>query len=198
VTGRLLAQICLLLLCARDGFCSNWRPSEGSDLIGKKAPEFAGLVWVESKPLTLSSLRGKAVFVRFWLGECPMCLQSMPTLNYLANTYARRGLVVIGIHHPKGVSCSLEEPAAMEHLINQLNLKFPVALDNDWKTIDQYWTDKRRDFTSASMLIDRKGVIRWVHPGGLLELPPSLGGREESPAFESLEHILETVLREKV
>jgi hypothetical protein len=62
-----------------------------------------------------------------------------------------------GVHHPKGVPRSLEEPAAMERLINQLSLRFPVALDNNWKTIDQYWTDKRGDFTSASMLIDRKG-----------------------------------------
>ena len=45
--------------------------------------------------------------------------------------------------------------------------KFPVAIDPDWKTLHRWWLDRgSHDFTSVSFLIDRKGVIRHIHPGG--------------------------------
>jgi len=175
---------------------THWEPEDGAEIVGRKAPEFAGLIWVNSKPLTLAALKGKPVFVRFWLGSCPMCQGSIPTLNYLYKTYSPKGLVVIGIHHPHGVSCSLESPEKVDVVMHQWGMKFPVALDNDWKTINRYWTGKSaRAYTSSSVLIDRAGVIRWVHPGGLLALPASLGGEGDSPAFESLQQAIDVVLK---
>lgn len=170
---------------------TQWQPSEGADIIGTKAPEFAGLIWVNSKPLTMASLKGKPVFIRFWLGDCSYCQKSVPAINYLHKTYGPKGLVVIGIHHPKGAT-SLRVPDKVETVMHQwtMDASIPVALDNDWQTINRFWTGKPRDFTSASILIDGDGVIRWVHPGGTIDLPRRLGGRTASPAFESLQRAL--------
>ena len=45
--------------------------------------------------------------------------------------------------------------------------KFPIAIDEEWATLKRYWFDKGgEDFTSVSFIIDREGVIRYVHPGG--------------------------------
>lgn len=175
---------------------TQWQPSEGADIIGTKAPEFAGLIWVNSKPLTMASLKGKPVFIRFWLGDCSYCRKSIPAINYLHKTYGPKGLVVIGIHHPKGAT-SLRVPDKVETVMHQwgMNASIPVALDNDWQTINRFWTGKSRDYTSASILIDKDGIIRWVHPGGTLVLPSSLGGSESSPAFESLQRAVEKVLQ---
>ena len=43
-----------------------------------------------------------------------------------------------------------------------------IAVDRDWATLDRYWLDghPERDWTSVSFLVDRGGVIRWVHGGG--------------------------------
>ena len=49
--------------------------------------------------------------------------------------------------------------------------QFPVAIDRDWRTLRRWWLDgQHRDFTSVSFLIDQRGVIRYVHPGGTLAL----------------------------
>lgn len=177
---------------------TQWQPSEGADIIGTKAPEFAGLTWVNSKPLTMAGLKGNPVFIRFWLGDCSYCQNSIPVINYLQKTYGPKGLVVVGIHHPKGAT-PLRVPDKVKTVMHQwrMDASIPVALDNDWKTIDRFWTGKPRDFTSASILIDKEGIIQWVHPGGTIDLPRRLGGRTPSPAFESLQRAVEKCLNKK-
>ncbi|HEY9777839.1 MAG TPA: redoxin domain-containing protein [Planktothrix sp.] len=174
---------------------AHWQPKEGQDLIGTKAPEFAGLQWLNSAPLTIAGLRGKAVFIRFWSMNCPYCAATAPTLNYLNQKYGRQGLVVIAIHHPKGEGEELRAAKNVEHTANLYGFKFPVALDNDWQTLNRYWTSKSRAFTSASFLIDRQGRIAWVHDGGTFALPKRYGGDEpDSAAFDSLAVALGTAL----
>jgi len=43
---------------------------------------------------------------------------------------------------------------------------FPVALDADWAALKRWWLNQERDWTSVSFLLDRQGIIRYVHPGG--------------------------------
>ena len=45
---------------------------------------------------------------------------------------------------------------------------FPVAIDRDWITLRKWWLNKnpKARWTSVSFLIDRNGIIRYVHPGG--------------------------------
>jgi len=170
---KLSPRIFAVLFALVAAFCAPHETiavGNGSDLVGKAAPQFAdGLQWVNSKPLSLAELKGKAVFIRFWFGGCSMCEQSAPALNALQKEYAPKGLVVIGIHHPKGGRGGpLEDSKKVAELMKNWNINFPVALDNDWKTVNRFWLAKNRDFTSGSVLIDRNGVIQWVHPGGVL------------------------------
>jgi hypothetical protein len=46
--------------------------------------------------------------------------------------------------------------------------RFPVAIDDSWETLRRMWLDRvpGATFTSASLLIDREGIVRHVHPGG--------------------------------
>ncbi len=42
-----------------------------------------------------------------------------------------------------------------------------MAIDTDWKTLHRWWLDGHsRRWTSVSFLLDRRGVIRHIHPGG--------------------------------
>jgi|SRR6185436_1587531 len=76
--------------------------------------------------------------------------------------------VVIGMYHHKR-----PEPLTLESVrgvVREYGFTFPVAVDRDWRTLNRWWLDgKKRDFTSVSFLLDRRGVIRRIHPGGALE-----------------------------
>jgi peroxiredoxin len=47
--------------------------------------------------LSLTSLRGQVVVLNFWASWCPPCQSETPVLRDLAERYADRGLVVIGV-----------------------------------------------------------------------------------------------------
>jgi len=146
------------------------RPAlEGSELLGKPAPEWNAREWIGSPPLSLAGLRGKVVLVRwFTSAECPFCHATAPALNGFHKDYAARGFAVIGMyHHKRPEPLTLE---AVRKTVRDYGFTFPVGVDRDWRTLNHWWLDgHKRDFTSVSFLIDRRGVIRHIHPGGSME-----------------------------
>jgi thiol-disulfide isomerase/thioredoxin len=138
----------------------------GRDLIGRHFEKWDVGEWINSKPLTLDSLRGKVVLIRWWTAPgCPFCEASIPALNEFARRYGDRGLVVLGFYHHK--SPAPLTPAYVKEQIRKLNIEFPVAIDRDWSTLRKWWLDQHdRGWTSVSILLDRRGTVRHVHPGG--------------------------------
>ena len=68
------------------------------------APEFTQTSaedWLNSKPLTLASLRGKVVLIDFWTFGCWNCYRSFPWLNAMEKRLQGEDFVVIGIHTPE-------------------------------------------------------------------------------------------------
>jgi len=43
-----------------------------------------------------------------------------------------------------------------------------LAVDRDWKVLDRWKAPSERSFTSLTFLLDRKGRVRHVHPGGTI------------------------------
>jgi thiol-disulfide isomerase/thioredoxin len=160
----------------------------GADLIGRRFKEWEVGEWINSKPLTLASLRGKVVLIRWWTAPgCPFCEASIPALNEFARKHHDRGLVVLGFYHHK--SPAPLTPAHVKEQIQQLNLEFPVAIDRDWSTLRRWWLDKHdRGWTSVSILLDRHGTVRHVHPGGAF-FKGEIG-------YENLEKKIEALLAE--
>jgi peroxiredoxin len=137
----------------------------GEELIGTKAEEWQVSNWQNSEPLTLKSLEGKVVLVRWWTApHCPYCAASAPALNEFHENYASKGLQVLGFYHHK-----VKTPLDVKDVIafkEKMGFKFPIAIDDNWTTLKAWWLNKKNDWTSVSFLIDRKGVIRHIHPGG--------------------------------
>jgi peroxiredoxin len=135
-------------------------------LVGTKAPEWHVAGWIHSKPLALKDLAGKVVLVRWWTAPgCPFCAATAPALNEFHARYKDKGLVVIGFYHHK-VSTPLK-PDQVKRCAEKLGFQFPVAIDPQWQTLKRWWLDKgKQRWTSVTFLIDRKGVIRHIHPGG--------------------------------
>ena len=143
---------------------------EGFELIGTAAPEWEISEWIGSPPLSLASLRGKVVLVRWFAGTgCPYCGATAPALNRLHQDFAGRGLVVIGLYHHKAPGkLSLE---SVRQLARGYGFEFPVGVDRDWRTLKEWWLNgHNRSFTSVSFLLDRQGIIRQVHPGGAMAI----------------------------
>jgi thiol-disulfide isomerase/thioredoxin len=124
--------------------------------------------WFNSAPLSLDQLRGKVVFVRWFMGpSCPFCSATAPTLRALHERYAGEGLAVIGMYHHKEVTPL--DPAQVEGWIKHYGYQFPVAIDEDWTTLRRWWLDGHdRSYTSVSFLIDKAGIVRRVHLGGTI------------------------------
>ena len=136
-----------------------------NDLVGAPAREFTDLEWLDGHSRTLASLRGQVVLVRFWTDTCPYCRRTAPLLKKLDDELRARGLTVLGLYHPKPRGRPAD-CAEVEAVIKEWGLEFPIALDASWSTLDAWWlTTGDREATSASFLIDRRGIIRQIHPG---------------------------------
>jgi hypothetical protein len=57
----------------------------------------------------------------------------------------------------------------LREYVDAYGFQFPVAVDDDWSALRRLWLDRvpDADYTSASLLIDREGILRHVHEGGL-------------------------------
>src|SRR5688572_16453017 len=76
--------------------------ASSESLLGRKAPDWDGAVWLNSAPLQLSQLAGKVVLIRWWTAPgCPYCRATAPALNEFHAAYRGRGLEVIGFYHHK-------------------------------------------------------------------------------------------------
>lgn len=137
-----------------------------SSVVGKPAPGWDLAHWINAAPLTVESLRGSVVLVRWFMSpSCPFCSASAPSLNAFDEQYAPRGLRVIGMYHHKDEQPL--DPEDVQAYVKHFGFTFPVAIDTDWQTLRRWWLDEHeRSWTSVSFLLDRAGIIRYVHLGG--------------------------------
>lgn len=125
------------------------------------APNFTGISqWLNSdKSLTISDLKGKVVLVDFWTYSCINCVRTLPYLTNWYDKYHNQGFEIIGVHTPE---FQFEHDANnVQQAIKMYNIKYPVALDNDYST----WKAYGNQYWPAEYLIDAKGVIRRTHFG---------------------------------
>ncbi len=127
--------------------------------LNRKAPEISEKEWINSHPLTLTQLRGKVVAIEFWEYTCINCLRTLPHVKAWHGKYASQGLMVIGVHTPEFESS--KKRANVEKTVRELQIKYPVVLDNDYVI----WNAYGNNWWPRIFLIDREGVIRYDHIG---------------------------------
>lgn len=142
--------------------------SSGDDRIGIQAPPFKFDGWFNTEPLTLEDLKGKVVLVRWFTETCPYCASSAPALRQLYEEYHDKGFTIIGVFHPKAGRNDPLDVQRVQRAVETREFKFPVAIDWDWRngTLKDWWlTGPKRDFTSVTFVLDKSGVIQFIHPG---------------------------------
>lgn len=124
------------------------------------APELRGIEqWLNSAPTHLAELRGKVVLIDFWTYSCVNCQRTQPYLNSWYDTYHEQGLEIIGVHAPE--FAFEKNPANVEQAIRDANIRYRVALDNNFST----WNAYNNRYWPAKYLIDPAGNVRYVHFG---------------------------------
>ncbi|MBI2876547.1 MAG: TlpA family protein disulfide reductase, partial [Candidatus Tectomicrobia bacterium] len=62
--------------------------------MGELAPDFT-FPDLQGKPVRLSSLRGRVVLLNIWATWCPTCVEEMPSLQKLNESFKENDLAVI-------------------------------------------------------------------------------------------------------
>jgi len=143
--------------------------AQGGGILGTPSPEWPETRWVQGGPLRLADLRGRVVLIRFFMdSRCPLCRATAPALNGLEREFGPKRLVVIAFYTPKPRPMPTSVGEVREYA-KAFAFRFPVAVDDEWNVLRRLWLDRvpEAEFTSASLLIDRKGVVRQVQPGGV-------------------------------
>ena len=188
---RIGGLLLLMLLSINQGLIAK----EGDELIGELAPKWGTLKWMNSQPLKLSELEDKVVLIRWWTETCPFCSSSAPVLNEFHDTFKDKGLVVIGMYHPKPPGPRRQK--TLEKAVKRLGFEFPIALDMDWSRLRRYWlANSRHRWTSVSFLIDKRGKIRYIHPGGEYYKGEDETQTEAQQDYDELKGLIEKLIAE--
>ena len=140
-----LAAAALLVLAAP--------AARGADVVGQPAAAFT-LPARGGAPVSLAALRGQVVMVNFWASWCGPCREEFPLLDQMYAKYRPMGFTLLGVN---------VEPEAKdaEGFLAKTPVRFPILLDRD-NTLTKLY---RVDGMPSTVLIDRNGVVRWMHRG---------------------------------
>jgi peroxiredoxin len=120
---------------------------------GGPAPAFS-LSALDGSQATLAQYKGQVVMVNFWATWCGPCQQEMPLLDQMYKKYKPAGFTLIGVNVDK-------EAPPVKELLARKPVSFPVMLDPANQVSKAYHVDEM----PSSVIIDRKGEIRYIHRG---------------------------------
>lgn len=108
------------------------------------------LVDTEGDIYRLSKMVGSVVLVNFWTTWCPPCIEEMPSLVRLSNSFAPSRFTILAVNVQ-------EKQRRVKQFATRLGLVFPVLLDTS-REVGDAW-----DITvfPSSFLVDAKGRIRY-------------------------------------
>jgi len=120
---------------------------------GKPAPDFTLPYSSGGGSLTLSSLRGRPVYLNFFASWCAPCNEEAPAVNRMQLQYRKRGLVVIGVNE-------MEDAAKANAFLRAHHLSFRAVVDDG-----RIHTTYAGFGLPVHVFIDRKGIVKLYRAG---------------------------------
>ena len=113
---------------------------------------------LDGRPIRLSELRGKAVWINFWASWCPPCQFETPTIRSMDRRYAGRGLEIVAIQVQQTVEAGRDYASRYE-------LEYTIGADVTGSFFHLY-----RGFAlPTQFFIDPEGRLRHIVNGPLDE-----------------------------
>jgi thiol-disulfide isomerase/thioredoxin len=145
-----------------------------------------------NKPLEMD---GSVILYRWWTSGCPFCETSLPAIEQLRKKYDDKGLKMVAVYHPKPPRAVSDE--AVLNAAKAIGYSGAIAVDLDWSQLKKAYLSKgERGWTSISILVDREGVIRFVHPGPDLFPSTDKERARQDEDFRLLEKAIEALIAE--
>ena len=126
--------------------------------IGSTAPDFT-LKDLNGNTVKLSDFRGKPVYINFWASWCPPCKAEIPEIQKFYQQNKDKVAVL-------AVNLTFNDKLSdVVNILKANNANFPVLLDTNANSsvADTYQVYG----IPASFFIDKNGIIREAHVGGM-------------------------------
>ena len=166
----------------------------GQDVVGRKMPPLHFDRWLNTQDGQPVETSDGVTLYRWWTDGCEHCEKTLPAVERLRQKFGARGLRVVAVYHPK-------PPRAVtdRHVLDAakgLGYSGAVAVDLDWSELKKFYlsTGDRRA-TSASFVVGRDGVIRFVHPGPRFYPSDDATEAQEDADYRLLEAAIDKLLK---
>jgi thiol-disulfide isomerase/thioredoxin len=74
----------------------------------------------DGKPANSENWRGKVLVVNFWASWCPPCVEEMPALDRIAQEYASKNILIVGI--------GIDSPSNIREFLQKTPVSYPIVL----------------------------------------------------------------------
>jgi len=122
--------------------------------IGEPAPVCRLNSLQGSQPIDTTSLKGSVVYVDFWASWCAPCRKAFPFMNAMTRDFGERGFAIVGINVDEHAADALE-------FLSRYPARFSLAWDASGECAKAFGVQGM----PSSYVIDRGGVIRYLHVG---------------------------------
>jgi thiol-disulfide isomerase/thioredoxin len=132
----------------------------------EQAPELAIAKWIGQQPVKIADLKGKVVLLDFWATWCGPCIAAIPQMKELYSKYSDKGVVIVGVTRYYGVAkgqqvTTLQELSFLESFRKEYALPYSFAVADTDTNMINYAVPA----IPTTVLIDRKGVVRFIGTG---------------------------------
>lgn len=115
--------------------------------VGDTAPNFT-VTTDQGKTITRENFGGKLLVLNFWATWCPPCIEETPSLNTFAQTFAKDGVVVLGVSIDRN-------PNLYRRFIAKYDIGYPTVRDPDANISASYGTFQLPE----TYIIDSSGKV---------------------------------------
>ncbi|MCC6320774.1 MAG: TlpA family protein disulfide reductase [Phycisphaerales bacterium] len=146
-------------------------PDPQMAMIGKPAPAIKAKM-LDGTAFDLASLKGKIVLLDFWATWCGPCVQAIPKVQKVAEKFADKGVVVLGINGDEG------DTKKVTSFLEKKKISIRQVMDTDGSIGRDYGVTG----IPCMVMLDAQGVVQDIHVGA----GPSI----ESELTEQVEKML--------